>query len=167
MRILRRVSILSVVLAVTPLCFAGELGGESNHLSAAEVVAPERLMVAAASFVELGQANLPAVGTMEPQDLAAVADFFDQLKPDWMVDAPASSAIAPQSASGGCYYACFDLQESGSYCPPGQNYAFEATGPTYNCYIVGGAGTCISSGCAALISNCRGFAVNCGGGGGF
>ncbi len=160
MRKVRRVSVLLVVLAVTPLCFAGELEGD---LQASEVVAPQALMKAAGSFSLLGYAELPEVSEMEPQELAAVAEFFEELKPDWLKTVSASSSIAPQSSSSGCYYACFDLEDSGLFCPPGQRYALEATGPTYSCYIVGG-GVCLSSGCTVDISSCRGFAANCSGG---
>lgn len=166
MRIVRHLSVLSVVLAVTPLCFAAGLAGESDRLPAGEVVAPQALMEAAENLMGLGVTELPAVREMEPHELAAVAEFFDELKPDWMVDIQASSTIAPQSSGGGCYYACYDLEDSSSFCPPGKNFALEATGPFYNCYIVGGT-ACISSGCAVHISACSGFASNCSGGGGF
>lgn len=102
----------------------------------------------------------PAVQEMAPDELSFLTDLFAVQLEDL------SARLAPKSLSSGCFYACYDLQDSAQFCPPGMNFAFEATGSVYRCYLVGG-GTCISSGCSAHISSCSGFAAHCNGGGGF
>ena len=120
------------------------------------------------AFVEAGDC---AAETLESSTFAtetpAEAALRPSIDPAILLASPADpetwlqASIAP---AGSCFTACYDLEtsEQAFGCPPGQNFAVEATGSYFACCIVGG-GSCISQGCdGPPASQCRGFASSCG-----
>jgi hypothetical protein len=105
----------------------------------------------------------PMFATEAPAE-AALAGLID---PAILLASPVEPRTwlqASVSAAGSCYTACYDLDTSEEVfgCPPGQNFAMEATGPFFACCLVSG-GSCVSQGCDVLANQCRGFASSCGG----
>ena len=118
-----------------------------------------RQAVAGSPLAASGESSAPGdvaapAGSETAADRLPFVPSFLSAQPD-----DRSTSRVPQSG-GSCFYACYDLDESSQFCPPGKNFALEATGPWYRCSIVGG-GVCISSGCSVHISSCSGFAASC------
>ena len=122
-------------------------------------------------FPALGEAADCAAETLNSSTFATEAPAAGALRapldPAILLAGPAEPETwlqASISTAGSCFTACYDLQTSEQVygCPPGQNFAFEATGSYFACCIVGG-GSCISQGCdGPPASQCRGFATSCG-----
>lgn len=137
--------IFTVILALAVLPLA-HVAGETPTAVDERVEAP--------GIVEPLLSPPPRAQTEAAPAEPSLSDIFsDRAKP------------SPASVGNGCFYACYDLETSEKTfgCPPGHNFAIEATGPHFACCFTSGASGCISSGCDVPASNCVGFAASCGG----
>ena len=112
---------------------------------------------------DFAEVDAPSVGEIEA-DTAGEASghpwvqFIDALGEGSVYSSTAGADENRPEPNSGCYTGCFDSQQSGGYCPPGQLAEVTYSGSVNRCYIADLR--CVTS-CSGPTPSCVGFSPYC------